>query len=472
MVLGLACLGLILWGCDQSTTERNQELSQLRKQVEELSTRLEQQSAVLHRALGKVIPVQIPDEALTRLKALEAHFDKPEGWPGSATQAEVLRRELDCLVKQHLPPWAEEELLPRLNVLRWHVRAVWLLRQQAGAAVELAQDMGEELRSLLAAAPEGCSADLVREVGRQRETLRKQAEQHRRVWALRQADLALQGKVELLSALEALHGLTSPEVEEKRGQLRHRWLDVETEKKLTLLQHSLEGACRLPGEAIQQAALLKVQDAIAGLMLDLELEKPARSEMRKRAHDLLEKCEAQVRGLQHKQRLVQDAKWHAYQKWALEMILAFDGDHGWYYDCALPRIQEQLRSFKHPAGDIPEWPLFKCFPSTKQLLHEKLGVDLSYVVAAEVPAGTQREIFSKAWALRGWCKDIDIELAYRTTRDGMVTYLLPINPNLLDPPLACLYNKAFQKGWNKLEGREDQLFVGQQAALVPRRGLD
>ena len=54
----------------------------------------------------------------------------------------------------------------------------------------------------------------------------------------------------------------------------------------------------------------------------------------------------------------------------------------------------------------------------------------------------------------------------------MVKFLLPIQPNLLDPPLAQLYQQAFSKGWQKLEGREDQLFVAQQSAIVLKKNLE
>ncbi len=403
---------------------------------------------------------------------MEARFEKPESWPQSAQQAEQLRQELERFVKQHLPPWVEDELLPRLNVLRWQVRAIWIFRQQTNPPPELAHDMSEDLRVLLSVTPDGCSPALIKVVQQQRERLLQKAEEHRQAVAASITDRALEGKGDLLAALEAAQGLTGPAAEEKRAKLRRRWLDRETEKKLALLSKSLDSAGKLPGESVQQAALLKVQDAVAGLMLDLQMETPVRPEMQQKAHELLEKCECQGRALMQKQRQTQDQKWRDYQKWALERILEFDSEKGWYYDQALPRIQEQLRSFKNSGWDQPEWVLFKHFPSTKQLLQEKLGVDLSTIANAELPADKQRELFSRAWALRGWYKDIDQELAYRTTRDGMVKFLLPINPNLLDPPLVQMYNKAFQKGWSKLEGRVDQLYVGQQTVGVPRKGLE
>ena len=57
-------------------------------------------------------------------------------------------------------------------------------------------------------------------------------------------------------------------------------------------------------------------------------------------------------------------------------------------------------------------------------------------------------------------------------QEAMITYLLPINVSLLDPPVAQLYQQVFSKGWEKLEGRDDQLELAKGAARVRKKSLD
>lgn len=67
--------------------------------------------------------------------------------------------------------------------------------------------------------------------------------------------------------------------------------------------------------------------------------------------------------------------------------------------------------------------------------------------------------------------NIRTEIAHGIVRDSMVRCLLPIDDSLLLPPVRRIYEKTFQDGWNDLDGREDQLFVAEQAAIIERISL-
>ena len=51
----------------------------------------------------------------------------------------------------------------------------------------------------------------------------------------------------------------------------------------------------------------------------------------------------------------------------------------------------------------------------------------------------------------------------------MVNQLIEISANHLDVPVAQLYQKAFQKGWERLDGRDDQLHVAQKSATTVKK---
>ncbi|MDW7994723.1 MAG: hypothetical protein RMI91_08720 [Gemmatales bacterium] len=183
----------------------------------------------------------------------------------------------------------------------------------------------------------------------------------------------------------------------------------------------------------------------------------------------------------------QAANLRAYQQWALWQILQFNGRGevwgkeriwGWHYDVIQPWVDQELRAFG--AGKRPdpyEWSLLAEFPNAAKLLKEKLGVDIP---GSSLSKKDQQAIFNSAnQRLPGWRGNIDRELAYLTTRDGMVRFLLPIQTHLLEPPVMELYQRAFQAGWKTLEDHTtfqddgpDQLYVAKMSAIVRKKTLD
>ena len=237
------------------------------------------------------------------------------------------------------------------------------------------------------------------------------------------------------------------------------------------MEQNLNKTRSLGDDRARQVSLLTIQDSVLRLIVDLELEEVQPVEVTKKAKNLLAQCDQEVLTLAARQQEASAKKIHLYQKWALDQIRKFDAPDGWYYDVTLPRTQADLNKFEDADKD-EEWVVFQVFPSIKDLVQEKVGVDLTGMKGAMLTAAKRKDIYNAAWERVGWKNDIDTEIAYRTTRDGIVKFLLPIQPHLLDPPVAQLYQQAFSKGWQKLEGREDQLFVAQQSAIVHKKTLE
>ena len=100
----------------ESRLAKNEQ--QTKEKTAEIANTVQQQTAVLHRALDKVIPVELPEALTKKLAALEARIADEKSWPKDADEADAMLAELRALVRQ-IPPWAEEDLLPRLNAVRW-----------------------------------------------------------------------------------------------------------------------------------------------------------------------------------------------------------------------------------------------------------------------------------------------------------------------------------------------------------------
>jgi len=155
------------------------------------------------------------------------------------------------------------------------------------------------------------------------------------------------------------------------------------------------------------------------------------------------------------------ARHREYQRWALQQIRDFDG---WYYDNAVKEIEQAFASFDEADTEFM-WYLLYEFPDVMNFLSTKTGVDLTCPV---LTVEEQRKIYAAVHrSVRPGWNHADA-LAYRTTREAMVKYLLPIEESLLDPPVRSLFDKAFQRGWTKIEESNDQLHVAKRTAEVAK----
>src|SRR5438105_4569053 len=98
-------LALLLGWQRRQHEDLRREVTVLHERVAALSTKLDQQTAVLHRALGKYVPVEVPPETLQQIQGFQDRLADVQRWPSSAESAEQLRLELEDLLKKRVPPW-------------------------------------------------------------------------------------------------------------------------------------------------------------------------------------------------------------------------------------------------------------------------------------------------------------------------------------------------------------------------------
>ncbi len=151
-----------------------------------------------------------------------------------------------------------------------------------------------------------------------------------------------------------------------------------------------------------------------------------------------------------------------YQKWALDQIAEFDK---WDYDRVLKDVKETYAKMK-TADEPLRWELLEVFPSLRTQLAKDIDLEIP---KGEISTELQKKIYEKVYGKMRWSNAE--ELAYGATREAMVKFLAPIDEHLLDRPVQQLFGKSYSRGWTRLEGRDDQLFVAQQAAVVVKRGL-
>lgn len=72
---------------------------------------------------------------------------------------------------------------------------------------------------------------------------------------------------------------------------------------------------------------------------------------------------------------------------------------------------------------------------------------------------------------RAWVKKNFSDEHYQETQKAMVSHLLPIDSALLDLPVLKRYHRAFDAGWNLLDGRDEQTDVAQSSAVTAKKSL-
>lgn len=402
----------------------------------------------------------VSEDSDNRLKAIEQRISDKTNWPKDLDAAVSLRTKVQQVING-MSPLAQDFATARLLPLRWAVRAIWILRKADVGAEDQSDVIADELQAVLEAEPEAGVSALREEL----EQALHRADKLARQRALQTGKDAMAGKGNAASALEELQRFTNDDDQEVAAacaELRRTSAEREITAHCQELKTRLGRIAAVNDEVTRQAGLSRLYESAVGYRIDLLMTQPDLPADQKELNGVIAELGEKLRTLVKSQQDRQDALLRQYQRWALVQIGDFDR---WSYDRVLEDVKStyaQMRAAEKPL----RWQLLEVFPTVRELLAEKIDAQLP---AGEISAELQRQIYDKVAHLTHW--SYASELAYRATRDAVVKYLAPIDERLLDRPVQQLFNKSYAQGWAKLEGRDDQLFIAQQAAVVVKRGL-
>ncbi len=460
MLFSLAFIFLLgLVGCDSRDEQRDEQKLAHYQQLGILSARLDAfesglqqqqralqgQSSALRKILDNVSPASMSPEWEGRLKKLEDQVSDVRRWPKDASEAERFLDQASELITG-LPARAEPQYLPRLSPIRWAAMAFAGLNEppDADPSLERLDQLADELRALAGAKPEGGAEALVSVLQERATELASQAARRRVTEAVEQAEQYLEGSpgaaAEVAEIYESL-GFYAADPErggadfdiptlqkklykemlrrqavEQAATLRDRW---ETARELEHDQPALyEASART---LLQQVVAARVALVLEGVLTPVEdgLERDLR-----RAVATIE-TEATRRAEERQARAVR-----AYQRWALSEIREFD---------------KALQGISKEADDASSW-----LDTAKSLVPDRLMSDS--------PERQKRREYLDAGQ-------------FRDVRQAMIDHLLPVNLALLDLPVHERYQQAFQKGWRKLDGHDDQTDVAIASAVAEKKSL-
>ena len=306
-----------------------------------------------------------------------------------------------------LPVWAEANYLPKLSLVRWAAAAFTSLYRSQNPNESFA-DLVEERHSLANAKPGGEASNLDQKL---RDAADKAKEQMiEQAWQYLKGDANTQQDPTTAK-------LDIESIYEFLGLYENDGSDI------SILRQQLHGHIVIR-QAEQQANMLKTQwEAVKALaesqprVYEAAANMLLRDVMAARVDLVLKGVQQSAyneleSALRHAIEEQQDKAMREYQGWALRKIKEFE---------------ERFRSISDQAAQNAS--VLKLYNG-------------------------------------GWNND-----RYKEVREAIVSHLLPINSALLDLPVLNRYQRAYQDGWKKLDGREEQIHVAERSALTPKKSL-
>ena len=422
-----------LTGCDRLGNQADQSESAYQEQLEALFVRLgslesaiQQQASVLHQILEQVSLPQLSPEWENRLKQLEGQIANVDQWPKDAGEAGLFFEQTSELVTG-LPTWAEAQYLPRLSSVRWSAMAFTRLHHPTDTSQPLdrLEQIGDEMLDLADAKPDDGSEALGQLLQEQASRLAGKVTNRQVKEAIEQAQQYIRGSpdampdiagiYEFLGHYEGGHDLVGVDgdIATLRKKVYKEMARRQADEQASVLRTQWQNVKKLPHyqpqyEVAARMLLQQVVSAHAAFVLE-GIATTAYDELENQLRRAVETIESKAaeRAEERQARAVR-----FYQRWALSKIREFEASF-------------QATSYK----------------------------------AAEAASILRRDD-------GGWS-----DAYYQEVRQAMVADLLPINLALLDLPVQERYQQAFQKGWKRLDGREDQTVVAQASALAVKKSL-
>lgn len=392
-------------------------LSQISKQVEfqsgTIAAKVDQQSMLINRALGNVMPLVLPPDVENKIAVLEGQLADKSRWPRDPRE---VQKQMTDLVN-NLPPWAQEELLPRLLPRMWELDAVEILTFSTGV-LESDLLMTAKAENLLTQKPLTASDNIAQELDAWQKNIEKKIAEAEKNSALASAKESLVKGVDIEAAAQALSPYQDPEAQALLEKLNAEITKRGVSSQISAIQTELTKMSNVDAEvkeyaynrAFQELLDLKSRVVLAGLSGDIKLQQQVEAFQR----DLQRKFPEIMKEKQKKYA----GKVREYQQWALSQI-------------------KNVRQYDDVCS----------------VEKEKISSDLDRINPL---SGESKEASLRSSSI---------------LRDEIIRLLAPINQSLLDEAVNQLFRKVYQSRFDKLN-EDDQFEVIKGFALADKRPLE
>ena len=254
------------------TEELQQEIEQVVQKVSDFELYLQNQTALIARVTGDIVPLQMPpgwDDTLVRLEQLSSDESLR---PVDAQTANAFLDDVRNLIAQ-TPAWAEPYYLERLANLRWaglvFTELTRTLDENSAAYIKELQQQFENLVHLETIAPFPVDERIMTLLREQAEALHEESADHVRAAAIQQAEAIVNGAekpdqpiAELLTAYAWLERVKEDDkISGLKHELTNRMTIIETHTQLEQINKryaSLKQTAKDDAELLEQGTRLLI----------------------------------------------------------------------------------------------------------------------------------------------------------------------------------------------------------------------
>ena len=409
------------------------DMESLRKSMKETETNIinqttaiTNQNTILDRAVGKYIPIKIPDDLDKNLSLLEEQAKDVSKWPKDIAGVQQFSDALDKCIHS-TPPWAEKDLLPRFNALRWEEAAFSIIVSDS-KTLDQSYCEGVQLAKI-----DGIPQALLERVTKVKEDAETYLKTTRETAVIQAAkDSLINEKADATKALEDLGSLVednNPEAMALQEKLYYMLINKKAKEQIEGLKKNMETVSKIADWQLRQTGYNQIastatQQSLAWLS-ENRIDKTASEEL----EQIRKKSQAEADNISKERAM-------AYQKWAFDQI----------------KKTSQLNVLIDES--CKEGNNISLNKNVKPLLKE--GSSLMF---KKSPGKIYGENITNIEEVR-----------LAAIRMGMIQYLVPINPGLLDVGVSQLYQKEWEAGWKKLDGKSEQDEVAKAAGTTKKKG--
>lgn len=307
--------------------KQQNHLNVLERQYSEIANTVQQQTAVMHRALGKIIPVELPELLTNRISDMEKKISNEKAWPKDIAESVEMRNELHDVLRQ-IPPWAEESILPRLNAMRWGVAALTLIAKSKVVSDDTIRDLFDEIDTALVAKPDGVPESVVKRLSGIQKSIKERFLKATIADAEKLVKKSGATPAEFSEAMERLSEWSGEEgVKKLLHDIRSRMLSDETSDFRKTIESNLTLADKESKESsviIRQISRSRLLDSVISKRQSLQESHDADEKLIQSLTDLASRIEKAIQDEEKSQAAENVKKIREYQRWALLQIEMFN----------------------------------------------------------------------------------------------------------------------------------------------------
>lgn len=393
---------------------------ELDKEVKKVGVQVEQQSMLINRALGKVVPLVLPQDVEEEITSVEDRLNNSSKWPTDVTQIQQLNDRLAGLVNK-LPPWAQEELLPRLVPRRWEIEALWIL--ESGPSTDVDADnlvtYVSSIESHLSKKPTESSAEMEKLLEQKMQNTKVEIPKAERSAAIEAAKLAIESKMGFEAAARQLVVYGDEEAKLLLKRLSDTILENTFTQEISLVESDLEKFEKLPDASLREYAIVRANQAALDIHLRMFSSGIREARLDEKIKALEISVEKSIKDVSSAKQLRDAEKLKRYQVWALNEI-------------------KQVRSMQ----------------TITEIEGKKISSDW-----------VRRNPFANA------TKEAERN-SLRILLDEFVTHMSPINQAYLEPAVSQWFGKVYQDRFSRFSNEGDQLEIVTRFATTSKRMIE